>query len=196
LPLFSRFACGLAGLALGASEALAAQPEDVTVDPAAVQCMTDILRAAPNAVDVKPADDMVHIAWGYKNPGYRFVAKGVEYTFRRPDGALQTIGVYLWPESHAECPKFDDPNVICMAPGFIIEVPNNNGRYELFLRPPYPESWYPRPLAVPMTGLPSGQTGVTYVKQDSKEHPLYSLWSKLDAQCRIDNLVLNTGITP
>jgi hypothetical protein len=175
----------LAGIAigtflLGLSGAKATDPssEDVA-------CLASVLRTALNAVSVKPAPDWTY----YIAPG-NIVRKGVDYTFRKPDGSAQTVGVYLTTEFDLRLPADMPPNSVPMA-NSLISFPADNHRYALVLRPPYPASWYPpaREVAVPPNGM-------RYVRQDSTEHPLYGLWDELETKCRIDNQELNSPATP
>jgi hypothetical protein len=167
----------VAALLLASSAARATEP-----DQRAIACLTTVLLTAPRSVSVKPAAD---IAYRYEQ--YRLVKKGVDYTFRKSDGTEQTIGVYLGTELEPKPYVEPEPNEVYMSVEF---MPSDNHRYQLSLRPPYPESWYPLAKAV---GTPNS---TTYVKQLSPEHPLYETWSKLADQCGIEDLYVNSGMVP
>ena len=149
-----------------------------------VACLTSVLREAPNAISVKPAQD-----WAFYVAPYQGVRKGVAYTFRQPDGSAHTVGVYLSTEFDLRRPANTPPDSVVMASSFI-PVPSDNHRYALVLRPPYPGRWYP-----PAREIVEAPSTERYVRQDSREHPLYGIWDKLEAKCRIDNQELN-GPTP
>jgi hypothetical protein len=176
------FACAsiaIGALLLDASGAQATEPGNGDV-----ACLASVLREAPNAISVKPAKD-----WTYYIAPSQIVRKGVDYTFRQPDGSAQTVGVYLSTEFDLRRPANPPPNSVVMA-GSLTLVPSDNHRYALVLRPPYPGRWYP-----PAREIVDAPNAQRYVRQDSNEHPLYGLWDKLEAKCRIDNQELN-GPTP
>jgi hypothetical protein len=69
--------------------------------------------------------------------------------------------------------------------------PDDNGRFGIFLREPYPAEWYPRAKRAY-----ASPNEAVYLRQDSAEHPLYTLWYRLASKCNADNLNLNTGLVP
>jgi hypothetical protein len=154
-------------------------------DTKAVQCLSRVLRDAPNAVSVEPANDWIAFV-----SSLRTVRRGVEFRFRKPDGTAQTVGVYIGTEIELRTPDYSDPHTVPMAESGVL-VPADNGRFALVLRPPFPPEWYPPALEKHMT-----PNSVEYVRQDSKTHPLFGLWGRLDIECRIDNLELNSPVTP
>lgn len=187
------FAIVVSVAAVGALMAHATEP-----DAKAVACLESVLRSAPNAISVAPAKDIEqHFYYSRRIvrgriTGIPTVARGVDYTFRKPDGTMMTVGVYLSTQNKAE-PDQDcrrDPN--CMETAMsLLFVPSNNGRFGIFLRPPYPAEWYPR---AKFAYVSPNET--QYLKQDSPEHPLYGLWYRLAKKCKADNLNINSGVVP
>lgn len=177
--VFSRsFAATLIGtISLGSLNANATEPNSENV-----ACLSSVLRTAPNTISIKPAPD-----WLVNIPPDNFLRKGVSYTFRKPDGSMQTVGVYLTTEFGSRAPDHLPPNTV----GPPILSAANNHRYALVLRQPYPANWYPvaREVFVP----PNGKK---YIQQNSTEHPLYGLWAELKAKCQIDNQELNSPEAP
>jgi|SRR6185312_8634461 len=164
----------ICALIFSGSVAAATEPSE-----AVFGCLTSVLRAAPSAISVEPATD-----WSRVVGGKSVIAKGVEFTFRRLGRSEQTVGVYL----SAEYSPHAHGQGVPTASGMIWS-PADNGRFALILRPPFPAEWYPQARVVQ---VPHGQT---FVRQDSKDHPLYGLWQKLDTECHIDNLELNSPVT-
>lgn len=184
------FAVVVSVAAVGASMARATEP-----DAKAVACLASVLRSAPDAVSVTPAKDIAqHFYHSRRLPGVSravtTVARGVNYAFRKPGGAVMTIGVYLSTQNEVERDDYclHDPNCFGVAPNF---VPSNNGRFSIWLQPPYPLEWYP--LAKPAY-VSANET--RYLKQDSPEHPLFKLWYRLASKCKADNLNINSGVVP
>lgn len=163
-------------LALFATAGRATQP-----DRATVACLTSVVRSSPNAVSVNAAND-----WVVQFGKYRVVRKGIEFTFRKSDGTAQTVEVYVQTDFKIQLPSGDAP----MAIGGVA-VPVNNGRYEVILRPPYPDNWYP-----PAQRVFDPPNGTKLIRRDSKEHPLYRLWGELASRCRIYNDNLNSKEVP
>jgi hypothetical protein len=182
---------GVAGV--GAQLAHATEP-----DAKAVACLASVLRSAPNAVSVAPAKDIEqHIYRSRRIVSGKImdvptVARGVDYTFRKPDGTMMTVGVYLSTQNKVE-PDEDcerDPHCVETAMSAIF-VPSDNGRFQIFLREPYPSEWYPWAKLAYVS-----PNGTRYLKQDSPEHPLFALWYRLATKCRADNLHLNSPAIP
>lgn len=159
-------------------------------DDAAVACLTSILRSAPAYVSVEPVPDW-RPEYNSDPRDYRPFVKGVAYTFRRPAGDVMMTRVYLFPSTHL-VPDYDachgDPYCI---PGSYLQVANNDGRYAIWLREPYPPEWYP--LAKWIDVPPNGRRPV---RQDSPDHPLFKLWDRLASECHADNTNINSGVTP
>jgi hypothetical protein len=87
--------------------AAAAEPGEGTM-----ACLSTVLLTDSKTVSVKPKDDGAYLV-----VGTRIIRRGVDYTFRKPDGTLQTIGIYIGA--------------------------TDSDRYQLVLRSPVPRDWYP-----------------------------------------------------
>lgn len=140
-------------------------------DAAAINCLTSVLHAAANSISVKPAPD-----WGDDVAMKPHTKKGVVFTFRGADGTVRTVGVFLGTEYSM---KYSGAGTMRSMSGY--PVPDDNGRFSLMLRPPYPTEWA-RSARTVVEG-----NSTRYIPVLSKTNPLYGLWERLSAQCGIDN---------
>ncbi|HTT99091.1 MAG TPA: hypothetical protein VMF58_13655 [Rhizomicrobium sp.] len=173
---------------LGVAVLVASATRGTEPDAKDVACLASVLRAAPNAISVVPAKDIEqHIYYSDSIEPGKFVrvpttARGVDYAFRKSDGAKARVGVYIATQAKIEFPKEceRDPHCVVTAMSGIVTIADN-GRFQIFLRPDYPPGWYP-------------WSKPRY--EDSPDHPLHALWPKLAQKCKVDNVNVNSGVTP
>jgi hypothetical protein len=172
--------------AVAVAVALACAPAAHAAEPgeADVACLASVLSNAPSAVSVRPAADISYDIDHFPR-NIRATRRGVEYTFRKPDRTQYTVGIYLQTQLEGQRTCDDDPNCVeggVHGPSTYVEA--NNGRFQIWLRPPYPAEWYPPCKRV------DRPKGWSCVQQYSPDHPLFGLWGQLKEVCRADDIYI------